>query len=525
VAPYLIHAQASEGVVVKEGQQVFQPDTNLAKGYNNMGNAFYDLGNLAKALACYQQALHLDTSFAEAHNNLGVALFRLNKVDEALASYEQSLRLKPGYAKAYYNLGLLYIRRAQWGNAVGVLKQALRHQPDHADAYCNLGYALSEQAKLEEAAQCYQEAVRIRPDLADAHWGLANIWLIRGDFEHAWPQYERWWRLEERSLRHWDHPYWDRSPLGGRTVLLKAQGGLGDTIQFVRYTAVLKQYGATAIVECQEPLLPLLASCPGIDRLIAAGSKPPAFDAYAPIPNLPAILNASLSTLPAKIPYLSADCKLQAKWQHKLSGRSGLKVGIAWQGNLKNRRDCLRSIPLPQFAPLARIQGVSLISLQKVPGAEQLDQVANQFPVIDLGTYLDEESGAFMDTAAVMKNVDLVITADTAIAHLAGALGVPVWVALPFVPDWRWLLNREDSPWYPTMRLFRQTKPGDWEGVFTRMAEVLSKNVAPLDRSRVRSRAKCQKRSQGDPSPLVDLNGSLLELGHNRALCAKEEAG
>jgi Glycosyltransferase family 9 (heptosyltransferase) len=228
---------------------------------------------------------------------------------------------------------------------------------------------------------------------------------------------------------------------------------------------------------CQNALLSLFRNCPGIDRLVAAGFNLPSTDVQAPLMSLPRILKTSLSSVPAEVPYLFPDAKVQAKWRRQLSHYPGFKVGIAWQGSTRYPRDRLRSVPLVHFAPLARVQGVRLLSLQKGLGTEQLGAVADQFPVIDLGSRLDKKSGAFMDTAAVMKNLDLVITSDTAIAHVAGALGVPVWVALSFVPDWRWLLEREDSPWYPSMRLFRQTKPGDWNGVFERMAETLAERL------------------------------------------------
>jgi hypothetical protein len=259
---------------------------------------------------------------------------------------------------------------------------------------------------------------------------------------------------------------------------LHAERGLGDTIHFIRYAAVVKRSGAGAvIVEGPKSMLRLLASCPGIDRLVAAGSELPAFDVHAPLLSLPRILNTTLATVPADIPYLGANAKLEDKWRRRLARHRGFKIGIAWQGNPRYPRDRQRSVSLAHFARLARVEGVCLISLQKGAGSEQLRGGDGHFGVIDLSNQLDTLTGAFMDTAAVMKNLDLVIAPDTALAHLAGALGVPVWLALSFVPDWRWLLEREDSPWYPSMRLFRQTKPGDWNGVFERMAQELSERL------------------------------------------------
>jgi hypothetical protein len=251
---------------------------------------------------------------------------------------------------------------------------------------------------------------------------------------------------------------------------LWAEQGLGDTLQFIRYAPRVKQRGGIVLVEPPAPLARLVAGCPGIDRLVAPGSVlADSFDVHAPLMSLPGLLGTTLATVPARVPYLVADAALTGSWREQLRPLRGFKIGIAWQGNPQHPRDRFRSIPLSQFAPLAGIEGVRLLSLQKGPGSEQLAAVAHHFVVTDLGSQLDD----MMDTAAVMRNLDLVITADTAIAHLAGALGVPVWVALPVAPDWRWLLERQDSPWYPTMRLFRQARWGDWEDVFQRLAAAL----------------------------------------------------
>jgi hypothetical protein len=233
------------------------------------------------------------------------------------------------------------------------------------------------------------------------------------------------------------------------------------------------------IVECPRPLLSFLRSCAGIDRLVGQGDELPAFEVQAPLLSLPGIFHTALRDIPAAIPCLVADPGLVRHWRQELGGIAGLKIGIAWQGNPKYGNDRDRSIPVSCFEPLAQFAGVRLLSLQKHWGSEQLHEVAGQLSVIDLGSRLDEASGAFMDTAAVMMHLDLVVTSDTAIAHLAGAMGVPVWVAIPFVPDWRWLLDRDDSPWYPTMRLFRQKRPGDWAGVFEQIRTALAARLWP----------------------------------------------
>jgi hypothetical protein len=323
---------------------------------------------------------------------------------------------------------------------------------------------------LDDALVSYEEALRIRPDYAEAHWNRALAWLLVGNFEQGWAEYEWRWKEKHYPPRPFEQPLWDGSPLRDRSILLHADQGLGDTLQFIRYAPLVKERGGTIIVECQDPLLRLLGSCSGIDRLVARGSALPAFDVQAPLMSLPHILGTKLATIPADVPYLSVDAALVEHWRRALGSRQPFRIGIAWQGFPGNPRDRERSAPLAEFAPLAQVPGVQLFSLQKGPGSEQLSQAANRFAVIDMGA---KTSADFMDTAAVMKNMDLVVSVCTSVAHLAGALGMQVWVALTFDADWRWLLQRDDSPWYPTMRLFRQTERGNWQPVFERMRAAL----------------------------------------------------
>ena len=296
--------------------------------------------------------------------------------------------------------------------------------------------------------------------------------LLTGDFERGWAEYEWRWKTKEQSFqrRSFSQPLWDGQALAGRTILLHAEQGLGDTIQFVRYVPLVKERGGRVVVECQPPLLPLLADCPGIDEIVAKGNPLPAFEVQAPLLSLPGILGTTVDSIPAHVPYLRVDQELEQFWQKKLDPLGGFKVGIVWQGNPQFRGDHQRSIPLPHYEALARVAGVRLVSLQKGAGANQLRMLAGSFPVLDLGPQLE----TFNDTAAALKNLDLLISSCTSVPHLAGALGRPVWLALSFVPDWRWLMEREDTPWYPHHRLFRQNRPGDWSEVFERIAGALS---------------------------------------------------
>jgi tetratricopeptide (TPR) repeat protein len=445
-----------------------QPD--LAEAHDNLGNALKERGELEEAVACYRQALRLKPDLAEAHSNLGSAFQGQGKLEEAVACYRQALRLKPDLAEAHNNLGGALKDLGELEEAMACCRQALRLRPDYAEAHIILGSALQDRGELDEAMACFQQALRLKPDYPDAHLNRALTWLRRGDFERGWPEFEWRWKCKESLPPPFRQPLWDGSPLEGRSILLHPEQGLGDTLQFIRYAPLVQRRGGRVIVACQRPLVRLLASCPGIAELVAREDAPPGFEVHAPLLSLPRLLGTTLASIPGEVPYLRADETLVEHWRRELSPIRGLKVGIAWQGNPKYRGDRHRSLRLAQFAPLSRLAGVRLFSLQKCAGAEQLRAVAGRFDVTDLGGRLDEQTGAFMDTAAVMKNLDLVITSDSALAHLAGALGVPVWVALPYASDWRWLLEREDSPWYPTMRLFRQSRWGDWDGVFDRIA-------------------------------------------------------
>jgi Flp pilus assembly protein TadD len=479
---------------------------------SNLGAVLVDLEQEDEAVACLRQALRLAPGAVRALNNLGRALIEKEQFPEAEAHLRQALRLQPNYAKAHANLGVTLMKQGRHDEAVASLRHALTLQPDDANAYNSLGVALKEQGKLAEAVACLQQAirlggslpeshanlgvalmnqgshdeavahlqqaVRLEPGYADAHKNLAMVWLQQGNYAKGWPEYEWRWRCKEFTPVTYPQPAWDGGPLAGRTILLYAEQGLGDTLQFIRYAPLVKARGGRVVVHCQRPLLPVLLRCRGIDQVVPRGAPLPPFDVHAALLSLPLLFGTTLATVPADIPYLFADETLVASWRRELAVLPGFKVGIAWQGSTGYGGDRERSTRLAYFEPLARLPGVRLLSLQKGFGSAQLAEVAGRFPVEDLGNQLDETSGAFMDTAAVMKCLDLVITVDTSLGHLAGGLGVPVWVAHPFAPDWRWQWGREDSPWYPTLRFFRQTEWGRWEPVFARMAAALRERLA-----------------------------------------------
>ncbi len=470
-------------VAVEHIRRAIALDETQAEFHCNLGGAHAALRELPEAIAAYRRALQLKPDFAEAQNNLGNALRDLGDKEEALLCYRRAAKLKPDYAMTHNNLGNALENRGDLDEAIACYRRALRALPRFAAIHNNLGNALKNQGQLDEAAACCRRALELQPDLAGAHFNYSSLLLLAGDFRRGWDEFEWRWTNDPRRRRGFLQPLWDGRPLEGKTILLHAEQGLGDTIQFIRYARLVQRAGGRVLVECQRSLLPLLKGCRGVDGLVAQGKEPPHFSVHFPLLSLPRLFQTDVTSIPADVPYLFAEPGLVDRWRQELEAIPGFKIGIAWQGSPAYHSDYLRSIPLGCFEPLSRYPGVRLLSLQKGPGLVQLQGIAGRFPVADWGSRLDEASGPFLDTAAVMMGLDLVVTSDTAIAHLAGALGVPVWVALPFVPDWRWLLGRDDSPWYPTMRLFRQQRPGDWASAFAEMEIALAARVASGDTS------------------------------------------
>jgi tetratricopeptide (TPR) repeat protein len=444
-----------------------RPD--YAEAFYNLGNVLQGMGKRDDAISRYQEAVRLRPGYGEAHNNLGLALTEAGRHGEAAVVLRQAVRLRPEAAEGHNNLGLAHAGQGRFAEAEACYQEALRLDPGYVEAHNNLGSAYKEQGRLEEALACYRQALWLDPNSASTRYNRSLALLQGGNYEEGWREYEHRWRRKQARGRTFPRPRWDGSPLEGRTVLLWCEQGLGDAIHFVRYAALVKARGGRVVLECPGFLIPLFSTCPGVDRLVVEGEPPPEYDVQAPLLSLPLLLGTTPETVPAGVPYLSAEPARVGKWKARLEALPGFKVGVIWQGNPHFTWDRWRSFPLADLAPAAAVDGTSLVSLQKGPGVEQLRGLKGQFAVEELDG-LDAEGGAFLDTAAVMKCLDLVVTADTAAAHLAGALGVPAWVALSAVADWRWMIGREDTPWYPTLRLCRQRTLGDWGGVFARMA-------------------------------------------------------
>jgi tetratricopeptide (TPR) repeat protein len=495
-------------------RQVLQEEPRNADAHYRLGLALKRQGRLAEAVASFQQAIYCRPDFPEAYrelgasfqhsaqfhadspktyNDLGGALFAQGRYEEALASFQKALRIDPHCAEAHLNVGAGYQAQGKLDEAAASFRQAVACQPDWGRTHSDLGAVLYRQGKPREALVCFEDAVRCQPDFADAHHNLGILHLLLGNYEEGWPEYEWRWRTQDFrdwlsqpqnfELRNFSQPLWRREPLDGRTILLQAEQGLGDTLQFIRYAPLVRERGGRVIVQASAALKSLLRTCPSVEEVVGDSEPLPPFDVHAYLLSLPGIFRTTLATVPADIPYLSADPSLVEKWREELNPLKSFKVGIVWQGSRSHKQDRYRSVALAEFAPLAAVPGVQLFSLQVGDGQEQLAALDGRFAVTDLGSRVDPAS--FADAAAVVKNLDLVIAVDSAIVHLAGALGVPVWVALALSPDWRWLLERDDSPWYPTARLFRQTRLDDWEEVFQRMAAVAHRVIASSRRDQV----------------------------------------
>ena len=449
-----------------------KPD--YAEALNNRGNTLQELKRFDEALASYDRALAIKPDYAEAHSNRGNTLQELKRLDEALASYDRALAIKPDYAEALNNRGNSLQDLKRLNEALASYDRALAIKPDYAEAFNNRGNTLQELKRLDEALASYDRALAIKPDYADALNNRGITRLLSGHFQEGWVDYEWRWQTKDFSTRRpkLDAPDWQGEDIAGRSILVFTEQGMGDVIQFARFLPLLARRGAKVTFGPPANLIRLLRPLGTQIELVGSLKSGKTYDFQCALMSLPLWFGTDLNSIPAQIPYLKPEADLAARWSRRI-GDQGFKIGIAWQGNPVGKIDQGRSYPLSELVPLARMPGVRLISLQKYHGLDQLGHLPSDVTVETLGDDFDGGQDAFIDTAAVMSHLDLIITSDTSIAHLAGTLGRRTWVALQYVPDWRWLLDRDDSPWYPSLRLFRQETHGDWKGVFSRMEKKL----------------------------------------------------
>jgi tetratricopeptide (TPR) repeat protein len=447
---------------VREAIASFDLALALAPGnadtFNMRGNAHYALQSFAAALADYDRAAMLRDDAAPIHNNRGNALRELGRHQEALAAFGRALALSPDYAEAHNNRGNAHLELNRIEDALADYERALALKPDFADARVNRGNALHFFGRDHDAIASFDAAIVLSPQLAEAHWNRGLSLLALGDFARGWPDYEwRWKRDGELKPRDFAQPQWRGEDLHGKSILLHAEQGYGDIIQFIRYLPMVVARGGKVVLEIPDDLKPLIGRIDGVTAVVRRGEPLPPFDVHCPLMSLAGAFGTTLETIPAPVPYLQAPAERVPQWQARLAGTKAPRVGLVWSGKPTHKNDRNRSIPLTLLAPLLQTPGVTCVSLQK--DYREADRAAlAAAPLLRL----DHALADFADTAAAIAALDLVIAVDTAVAHLTGALGKPLWLLLPAIGDWRWLKDRADSPWYPSARLFRQPRIGDW---------------------------------------------------------------
>lgn len=459
----------AEGAIVSLERAVAIDSAN-AMYWSNLGAAYRQAKQPADALRCFIRSLAGGGPTPQIHNNIALARKALGQETGALADFDAALSLQPNYATAHFNRANLLLEMGRLDEAIAAYHRTLELDPHDAGAVCKLGVAYGDAGNLPAALEAYERAIVLQLGYAEPRRNRAMIWLSQGDYARGWEELE--WRLKCDGFvpRVADGPRWYGEPLAGRTLLVHAEQGLGDTLQFVRYLPLLDKLGGVIRLEVQPPLLPILMES-GFARWLAQPGQREPYDLQCPLMSLPLYLAESDRRPYWNGAYLTANEDLAAAWEPRVRSLPGFRVGIAWAGNPDHQHDRFRSVALEAFAPLARIPGVSLVSLQKGAAREQLARAP--FEVIDFGPELDVAAGAFMETAAIMRHLDLVISVDTSLVHLAGGLGAITWLPLHFSPDWRWMHGRTDTSWYPTVRLFRQPALHDWTSVFAEMADSL----------------------------------------------------
>jgi tetratricopeptide (TPR) repeat protein len=464
----------------EESLECFDRARVLAPGdvdiLNRHANALLSAARPRDALTEFQEVLARAPNHAEARINCGIAHAALGDPEAAAAELARALAIAPGHPVAQYNRGVALYDLRRYADAIAAQDAVLAAAPQHAGAWLNRGRALAALNRLPEALDSYGNATTLRKDDVDAEFMTALALLTLGDYRRGFEKYEwRWRRTGMPPQKSRGHPLWlGEYPLARKTILVHAEQGLGDTIQFARYVPLLAEMGGSVVLEVQAELLPLMASLAGAAAIIARGETPPPFDLHCPLGSLPLALKTEPATVPAKIPYLAADAAHLAKWSARLGALDLPRVAIAWSGNAGHMNDRNRSIAFGRLASLFSVPA-TFVSIQRDVRAEDAAALAAASRVTHVGGELEE----FSDTAAIIALADLVVTVDTAVAHLAGAMGRPLWVLVPFAPDWRWTLQGETTPWYPAARLFRQTAPGDWDGVIARVGAELARFTAP----------------------------------------------
>jgi len=448
-------------------------DQDLALHY---ADALQQAGLLEHAIVTYRRILTKVPNNPAAWNNLGVSLQDSNRISEAVSAFDRAVVLAPEHAAIHNNLAFALLEHGDPERAERWLRKGIALDPLLPELHNNLGNVAREQGDVREAVACYRRAIALRADFADAHWNLSQGLLTLGMFVEGWREYEwRWKRPGFTSPRRdFPIPLWDGGALRGRTLLIHAEQGMGDAIQCVRYCGILHSLGVNVVLECHKELVRLFRSLPGIIAVIPHGEPLPACDIHLPMMSLPRVMQTTLETVPRDVPYLVPPANLVAEWGERIGTRSSdVRVGIVWSGARTLKALLNRSCPLNVMLQLQNVPGVTLFSLQLGEAATELQAIPRSLRPVDL----TESIVDMADTAAIISHLDLIVSIDTAVAHLGGAMGIPVWTLLPRMADWRWMLEREDSPWYPSMRLFRQKSAGDWPGLMGSVCSALSLRI------------------------------------------------
>jgi tetratricopeptide (TPR) repeat protein len=486
IAPGFAEAHANRATVLKDLRRLeealsgcdraiaLKPDYDEA--YRNRGLVLIDLKRFDEALTNFDMAIALNPNFAEAHHGRGIVLTCLKRSDEAAISFDKALRLMP--LDEHYGRGIVLTDLRKLDEALAAFDKAIAIAPGHVEAHHNRGIVLADLKRFDEALASYDKAIALDPDYADARNSKSLSLLLNGYFDEGWRLYE--WRDKKPELlnlfaaRSYTKPRWHGlEPIEGKVLFVYWEQGFGDTIQFCRFLKLARKLGAHVIFSARNCLHALLKTLDPSIVLIGETETPPFFDYHCPLMSLPLAFQINLENIPADVPYLHAEPERIEKWKQRL-GTHGFKIGVAWQGS-KGKIDIGRSFALRELYGLSQVPNVRLIGLQIGEGLDQLAHLPDGMRVEQPGADYDAGADAFLDTAAMMENLNLIVSSDTAIAHLAGALGRPVWVALKNVPDWRWMMDRDTSPWYPSMRLFRQSMAGSWQSVFTSMLNELTR--------------------------------------------------
>jgi tetratricopeptide (TPR) repeat protein len=477
----LLAAIAADEGQVQEGlawaKRAREADPQSASPAYVAGRLLQAAGRLPEAEASYRDAVALDPAHARAYNNLGCVLHMQGRLDDALAAYRRALDLDASLPQANQNYASIVRDPDALERAAEQYRRVTHADPSDAMAFNDLGNTLRELGRHREALAAFERALALDPGLAHAHFSRAFVLLLLGDYAAGWKEYDWRWRLpafNAPALR-FAQPMWDGRPRPAGTVLLHAEQGLGDTLQFARYAPLVAGRCGTVVLESQPELAPLMHGVAGVSRVVARGEPLPPFDAHAPLMSLPSLFGTTLDTIPWDGPYVRPGPERVARWDlDRQAGDARLRVGLVWAGRPQQWDDRKRSLSLAGLAPLAGVRGVAFFSLQVGEAAAQASAPPPGMRLVDLTSRIAD----FADTAALVSRLDLVVTIDTSVAHLAGAMGVPVWVLVAHAPDWRYHLARDDQPWYPSMRLFRQERDGDWSGAVARLAEALSRRAA-----------------------------------------------